>query len=59
MEKQYRIEIKVLDRCGRKIKELIEELPGSTSLEAVIESGRKIHGSTKRISLRYEIHEHS
>jgi hypothetical protein len=59
MEKQYRIEIKVLDRRGRKIKELIEEIPGSTSLDEVIESGRKLHGATKRTSLKYEIYEQS
>jgi hypothetical protein len=59
MEKQYRIEIKVLDHFGRKVKELIEELPGSTSLDAVIESGRRLHAVTKRTSLKYEIHERS
>lgn len=58
MEKNYRVEIKVLDQCGRKVKQLIEELPGSTPLEEVMASGRKLHGTSKRTSLKYEIHEH-
>jgi hypothetical protein len=57
MKKNYQVEIKVLDRYGRKVKELIAEIPGSTPLETVVESGRKLYGLTKMSSLKYEIHE--
>jgi hypothetical protein len=57
MKKSYQVEIRVFDRYGRKVKELIAEIPGSTPLETVIESGRRLHGMTKRSSLKYEIRE--